>query len=157
MFLPLKSVQRLLNKEGSGISDCTRVSHNRQRAHALEKCTQLKSMRPIRVLRSSTGRRKRYYTSVKVITCLREGAVLGNLRAPRRVTNARRSSPSSNRNGRVVYRITLCRWISLPLARFSLDLAIFAIAPPPPLSPRDLFRINAQTQSLLNFLTYMHA
>jgi len=69
------------------------------------------------------GRRKSYCTSVKVITCLRNGAVLGNVRAPRRVANARRSSPTlSDRNERVVYRITLCRWISLPLARFSLDL-----------------------------------
>lgn len=56
IFLPLKSVQRLkLNKESfndSAIVDCTRASHNRQRAHAMEKYTQLKSMRVIRVYRA---------------------------------------------------------------------------------------------------------
>lgn len=56
IFLPLKSVQRLkLNKESfndSAIADCTRASHNRQRAHAMENCTQLKSMRVIRVHRA---------------------------------------------------------------------------------------------------------
>lgn len=135
IFLPLKSVQRLrLNKESfndSAIVNCTRASHNQQRAHAMEKYTQLKSMRVIRVYRADTGRRKRYYTSVKVITCLREGTILGNPRAPRRVANARRPTPTlSDRNERVVYRITLCRWILLPFARFSLDLAIFAIASP---------------------------
>jgi len=85
------------------------------------------------------GRRKSYYTSVKVITYLRNGAVLGNVRAPRRVANARRSSSTlSDRNERVVYRITLCRWISLPLARFSLDLALFAIAALPSFFPARL-------------------
>lgn len=41
-----------------------------------------------------------YYTSVKVITCLCKRAVLGNVRTPRRVASARRSSPTLSRSER---------------------------------------------------------
>lgn len=155
-FLPLKSVQRLPAKQREFQSFWfnwleTRVPHNRQRAHAMEKRTRFKidAYNP-----PDTGRRKSYYTSVKVITCLRNGAVLGNVRAPRRVASARRSTaplllpsppPSARRcpieTNESFIVSPLCRWISLPFARFSLDLALFAIASPS-LSParRPCFR-----------------